>query len=128
MKRFLCRTRIAELLGASETPMRERLSIAIDRIDYFRADRHTAAARKATGAAHAQTQAVMTGSPAWAWPWKPGGGCGGVNLSFQFMWRQRVISCTMIIQLPIHRPPLAHCRRRCSGLQRARGLPVFRMP
>jgi hypothetical protein len=81
-------------------------------VDYFRADRHTAAARKTAGATHAQTQAEMTGSPAWAWPWKPGGGCGGVNRSFQFMWCQRVISCTMMIQLPIHSPPLAHCKSR----------------
>jgi len=81
-------------------------------IDYLRADRHTVAARKTTGAVHAQMQAEMTGSPAWAWPWKPGGGCGGVNRSFQFMWCQRVISSTMIIQLPIHSPPLVHCRSR----------------
>jgi hypothetical protein len=72
----------------------------------------TAALRKTTGAAHAQTHAVMTGSPACAWPWKPGGGWGGVNRSFQFMWCQRVISNTMTIQLPIQRKALADSRRR----------------
>jgi hypothetical protein len=72
------------------------------------------APRKTTGALYAHAHAVITGSPACAWPWKPGGGCGAVNSSFSFMWCHLVIPSRMIVQLPVHRAALHHCRPRGS--------------